>query len=118
MDKVNELFFLHSSVVQMRPNHAFGCNCSNRDVHIQDQRVARLLVLLQQLDKAAAGLGALPNPELTEIVSSATRLCGFVDPLEALDVIAAVLGALKQDVISTLLDAVAVQYPDPESESP
>jgi hypothetical protein len=41
------------------------------------------------------GLEALPEPELSEIVSSAIRLCGFVDPVEARHVIAIVLDAIE-----------------------
>ncbi len=38
--------------------------------------------LLQQLNESAEGLEALPEPELSEIVSSAIRVCGFIDPIE------------------------------------
>jgi hypothetical protein len=68
-----------------------------------DRRVAQLLVLLQQLDESAEGLEALPKPELSEIVSSAIRVCGFVDPIEA------------RDVIATVLEALEIQDPIPES---
>jgi len=114
MDKLNNLL-LDSSVGQICPISVLGNSCSNSDVYFQDRRVARLLILLQQLDEAAAGLGALPKPELGEIVSSAIHLCGFADPVEARDVIAAVLDALKEDVISTVLDAIEVQQPIRES---
>jgi hypothetical protein len=114
MDKINNLL-VDSSVVQIFPDTAFD-SFSNSDVYIPDKRVASLLILLQQLDEAAAGLGALPEPELGEIVSSAIHLCGFADPIEARDVIAAVLDALKEDVISTVLDAIEVQ--DPMRNSP
>jgi hypothetical protein len=110
-----DMLFVNSSVVYPRPIPG-GDTCPDQDVYIQDERVVRLLVLLQQLDEAAAGLGALPKPELSEIVSSAIRLCGFADPIEARDVIAAVLDAIKQDVISTVMDVIEVQ--DPMSESP
>jgi hypothetical protein len=94
MDKVTALF-LHSSVEHMGPNHAFGKTCSNSDLQSQDQRVARLLVLLRQLDESAEGLEALPEPELSEIVSSAIGVCGFVDPIEVRDVIAIVLDTIE-----------------------
>jgi hypothetical protein len=62
--------------------------------------VAQLLVLLRELNESAEGLERLPEPELSEIVSSAIRVCGFVDPIEARDVIAIVLDAIKmQDPI-------------------
>jgi hypothetical protein len=77
---------------------AFGKTCS--DSALQSQRVAQLLVLLRQLDESAEGLEGLPEPELSEIVSSAIRVCGFVDPIEARDVIAIVLDAIEiQDPI-------------------
>lgn len=101
MDKVNGLF-LHSTVEHICPNHAFDETFSDSDLHSQHKRVARLLVLLQQLDESAEGLEALPEPELSEIVSSAIRLCGFVDPIEA------------RDVIATVLDAIEMQDPSPE----
>jgi hypothetical protein len=97
MDKVNRLF-LYSSYDHMCSNRAFDKTCSDPDLHIQDKRVARLLELLQQLNEAAEGLRSLPKNELSEIVSSAVGVCGFVDPIEARDVIAAVLDKIeKQD---------------------
>ena len=100
MDKVNALF-LHS-VKHMGPNHAFGKTCSDSDLQSQDQRVAQLLVLLRLLDESAEGLERLPEPELSEIVSSAIQVCGFVDPIEA------------RDVIAIVLDAIEIQDPIPE----
>ena len=99
MDKVNALV-LHSSVQHMSPNRVFGKSCSDSDLQIQDKRVAQLLVLLQQLNESAQGLEALPEPELSEIVSGAIRVCGFVNPIEARDMIAIVLDAIEmQDLI-------------------
>jgi hypothetical protein len=94
MDKVNALF-LHFSSEHTGPIHAFGNTCSDCDLQSQDQRVAQLLVLLRLLNESAEGLERLPEPELSEIVSSAIRLCGFVDPIEARDVIAIVLEAIE-----------------------
>lgn len=92
MDKVNTLF-PQFPVEQMGPNHAFSKTRSK--FQIDDQRVARLLVLLKQLDQSAGGLEALPEPELSEIVWGAIRVCGFVDPIETQDVIAVVLDAIE-----------------------
>jgi len=94
MDKVDALF-LHSSVEHMSLNRVFGKTCSDSDLQIHDTRVARLLVLLQQLNESAEGLETLPEPELTEIVHSAIRLCGFVNPIETQNAIAAVLDAIE-----------------------
>jgi hypothetical protein len=94
MDKGNRLF-LHCSVEHMSPNNVLAKIFSNSDSDIQDKRVAQLMVLLQQLDESAGGLGAFPEPELREVVSSAVRLCGFLNPIEVRDVIATVLEALE-----------------------
>jgi hypothetical protein len=94
MDKVDALF-LHSSVEHMGLNRVFGKTCSDSDLQIHDKRVVPLLVLLQQLDESAEGLEELPVPELSEVVSSAIRMCGFVDPIESRDVIAIVLDAIE-----------------------
>jgi hypothetical protein len=94
MDKGNRLF-LHSSVEHMSPKNVLAKTFFNSDSDIQDKRVAQLLVLLQQLDESAGGLGAFPEPELREVVSSAVRLCGFLNPIEVRDVIATVLEALE-----------------------
>ena len=94
MDKGNRLF-LHSSVEHMSPKNVLAKTFFNSDSDIQDKRVAQLLVLLQQLDESAGGLGAFPEPELREVVSSAVRLCGFLNPIEVRDVIDTVLEALE-----------------------
>lgn len=99
MHKGNMLF-LHSSAEDMYPNNVFGQTFSDSDWDVQDKRAAQLLVLLQQLHESPGGLGTLPKPELGEVVSSAVRLCGFVNPIEAQDVIDTVLAALeKQDPV-------------------
>jgi len=47
--------------------------------------------------RCAEGLGALPETELGEVIASAVRLCGFLNPIEARDVSATVLEALKME---------------------
>jgi hypothetical protein len=69
--------------------------CSDSPLSLDDKRVGRLLLLLQQLQESAGRLAALPRPELDEIVSSAVRLCGFVNPIEEREVVTTVLGALE-----------------------
>ena len=99
MDKGNRLL-LYSSPERISPSNAFGIASFNSDLDVQDKRVVRLLVLLQQLNTSGGGLGALPETELGEVISSAVRLCGFLNPIEARDVIATVLEGLKmQDPI-------------------
>ena len=54
------------------------------------------MMLLQQIDESARGLDDVPMDELSEMVSSALGLCGFVDPNEARDAIAQVLEAIEK----------------------
>jgi hypothetical protein len=93
------------------PDTAFGKSVSDsdmyvKDVHIEDHRVARFLVLLQRLDQSVGGLRTLPTPELHEIVMSAIRLSGFVDPVEA------------RNLIATVFDAIEMKDPIPEAPWP
>jgi hypothetical protein len=59
--------------------------------------VAQLLLLLQLLHRDVGGLAELPRPELREIISSAVGVCGFINPIEAQDVIAVVLNAIETE---------------------
>ena len=69
---------------------------SDSKIHIADTKVARLLLVLHEIDQAVAGLEALPQTELTELVSSAIISCGFVDGTEARCAIVAVLEAIER----------------------
>jgi|HubBroStandDraft_6_1064221.scaffolds.fasta_scaffold337365_2 hypothetical protein len=95
MDKANALFLYYTSPDDIGRNRAFDEPFFRSHLQSQDNRVARLLVLLQQLNESAEGLETLPEPELTEIVHSAIRLCGFVNPIETQNAIAAVLDAIE-----------------------
>jgi hypothetical protein len=97
MGKLNALFLL-SSGQHMSSNYALGETCSDSDLYIYDKRVPRLLVLLQQVDESVEGLEALPEPELSEIVSNAIKVCGFVDPIEAVKVIGTVLEEIERTI--------------------
>ncbi|MGB8063074.1 MAG: hypothetical protein WCF26_14345 [Candidatus Sulfotelmatobacter sp.] len=94
MDK-SDAVILYFAVEDICASQVFDRTCA--DLHVDDKRMARLLVLLKQLNESSAGLEALPEPERSEIVSSAVRVCGFVDPIEARDVIAIVLDALEME---------------------
>jgi hypothetical protein len=94
MDKANKLL-LYPSTEHMWPTPEFNQTCSDAKVHIADERVARLLLVLHELDESVAGLGELPKTELSELVSSAILACGFVDPIEARYAIAAVLEVIE-----------------------
>jgi len=77
------------------PGRALGKNCFDSDQQTHDTRLPLLLVLLQQLDKPVHGLEGLPEFELSEIVSAAVRVCGYVEPMETLQAISTVLQALE-----------------------
>ena len=94
MDKGTDLYF-NISGRSIWPTTTVIKACSDSQLSLADKRVGRLLVLLQQLQESAGRLAALPRPELHEIVSSAVRLCGFVNPIEEREVVITVLGALE-----------------------
>jgi hypothetical protein len=94
MDKINKLF-LDLSTERMWPNSDFNKIYPNSMVHIEDKRVARLLLVLHELDQSVAGLEGLPKTELSELVSSAIWACGFVGSIEARYAIAAVLEMIE-----------------------
>jgi hypothetical protein len=72
-------------------------------VHIADSRTARLLLTLHEIDQAVAGLEALPQTDLVELVSSAILACGFADGTEA------------RLAIITVLEAIERRGPTPQS---
>ena len=90
MDKTNELFpDLH---VESSSSGEFDKTRSNCEVYIPDcHRTARLLRALRELDESLVGFEALPEAELSDLVCSAIRKSGFVDPIEARCAIAAIL---------------------------
>jgi hypothetical protein len=96
MDKANALF-LYPSTEHMWPTPEFNQACSDAKVRNPDERLARLLLVLHELDESVAGLEELPKTELSELVSSAILACGFVDPIEARYAIDAVLQAIEID---------------------
>jgi hypothetical protein len=93
MDKIEKLSLHPSTQYPWSPG--FDKPSSDTKVHIADKRMARLLLVLHELDKSVAGLEDLPQTELSELVSSAILACGFVDAVEAQYAIAAVLAAIE-----------------------
>jgi hypothetical protein len=61
---------------------------------IADIRVARLFIVLSEIDEAVAGIGGMPESELRGLVSGAIRGCGFSDPAEVRWVLTSVLEAI------------------------
>ena len=95
MDEINDLFPYRSTKC-LWPKPGVHEPCSNAKVHIADKRIARLLLVLHELDRTVAGLENLRQPDLNEMVSSAILACGFVDGTEARLAIAAVLDAIEK----------------------
>ena len=63
----------------------------NSRVRITDKRVARLLLVLHQLDESLGALEEIPKAELSDLVTNAIKACGFEDPIEARCAISAIL---------------------------
>ncbi len=82
-------------IEQDYPDRSFGKGVSTLNSYALDERLSRLLILLQQLVKSLPALESITEIELTEIVYSAIHLCGFVDPIEAEYAIENVLWALE-----------------------
>jgi hypothetical protein len=82
------------------PDRSFGKRVSTLNSYALDERLSRLLILLQQLVKSLPELESITEIELTEIVYSAIHLCGFIDPIEAEYAIENVLQALEAYSVS------------------
>ena len=87
--------FLDRSTEHIWPNPEVNQAFADSKVQITDQRVARLLLMLYELDESVAELEEVPKAELSELISSAIQACGFVDPIEERYAIAAVLDAIE-----------------------
>ncbi len=91
MDNTNEPF-LDAPVVDIHSGREFDEILFDSKAYIPDcHRIARLLRRLRELDESVAGLETLQEAELSELVCTAIREAGFVDPSEARYAIAAVL---------------------------
>jgi len=98
MDKAGKTFF-PSYANRTGLNSPFCETYSDSFLYLKDKRVAQLVVLLRLLHQDVGGFSALPKPELSEIISSAVGMCGFVNPIEA------------QDVINVVLEVIETEYP-------
>jgi hypothetical protein len=96
MHKISDPFPL-SSAGKLGPDRAHRSVYYDSSLHIKDHRISELLLLLQRVQESTGGLGALPELQLTEIVTGAVSLCGFVNPVLAQDVIATVLESLEME---------------------
>jgi hypothetical protein len=96
MDKAGKPFFL-STAQRVLLTNAVDKAYSDSALYLKDKRVAQLAVLLRKLHQDVGGFAALPQPELSEIISSAVGVCGFVNPIEAQDVIDVVLEVIQTE---------------------
>ncbi|MGA8443332.1 MAG: hypothetical protein WB762_24475 [Candidatus Sulfotelmatobacter sp.] len=108
MDKTNKPF-LPFSAKDARSDPTLANASFEAALYLRDKRVAQLLLLLRQLNEFAGGLGTLPQAELCEILRSAVRVCGFVNPIEEQNVIAAVLDAF--DPQERILESLPIFVP-------
>ena len=72
------------------------------DLYDADSRLAQLVVLLRQLETVLGGMAVVPEREVSEIISGALGVCGFIEPVEAYRAMAIVLDVLER------------QYPKPD----
>jgi hypothetical protein len=96
MDKAGKPFF-PSHAERMCLSSAVDKAYSDSSLYLKDKRVAQLLLLLRLLHQDVGGFAALPEPELSEIISSAVGVCGFLNPMEAQDVIDVVLEVIQTE---------------------
>jgi hypothetical protein len=94
MNKVYDPIFDDASL-GWQVNRSLRTGNADSSAAISDSRVARLLLVLRELDERVDGLEYLPKRELSELVSGAIGACGFTDPVEARSAIAAVLQAFE-----------------------
>jgi len=102
MDQAGKPFF-PSYTERTRLRNDFGKACSDSSLYLKDKRVAQLVLLLRLLHQDVRGFATLPEPELSEIISSAVGVCGFLNPTEA------------QDVIDIVLEVILTEAPIRES---
>jgi len=98
MDKAGKPFF-PSCAERTLLTSAVARAYSDSALYLKDKRVAQLVLLLRLLHQDVGRFAELPKPELSEIISSAVGMCGFVNPIEA------------QDVIDTVLEVIQTEYP-------
>jgi len=72
-----------------------GAAHSDSKAHIADKRIARLSLVLRELDQSVAAVPPLPQSKLSELIENAIASCGFTDRTEARYAITAVLEAIE-----------------------
>ena len=93
MDEVQQ--FCDAAGMRRRLNQELRSAVTDTSAGVTDSRVARLLLVLSEIDESVAGFENLPECELSGLVSSAIQACGFTDPVEVRSVVATVLQAIE-----------------------
>jgi len=94
MDEVQRQSY-HATGIWPRTYRDHRNTATDASAGVTDSRVARLLLILSEINESVAGLDSLPEAELTELVSGAIQACGFTDPVEVRSVVATVLQAIE-----------------------
>jgi hypothetical protein len=94
MDEVQHQFY-DATGIRPQPYRRQRGAASDTSVGITDSRVARLLLVLSDINESVAGLEGLPENELAELISNAFQACGFIDPVEVRSAVATVLQAIE-----------------------
>jgi hypothetical protein len=94
MEKMNSQF-LNATDIGMHLDGSHRTRKADPYLRTPDMRVARLLLVIRQLELCLAGLDYLPDSDLMELISSAIMACGFTEPAETRCAIAQVLEAIE-----------------------
>ncbi len=85
---------LHCCDGPMCPHRNCAPTWSELNLYLKDERMARLLLLLRQLHDSTGSFWVFPNSELRDVIACAVGLCGFYNPVEARDVVSAIVEAI------------------------
>jgi hypothetical protein len=94
LDKMKR--FSDPSTKYILPPPDFNATQSESRVYTSDKRLARLMLVLRELDESLAKFEELSQSELSEIVFNAILACGFAEGTEAQYAIGAVLEAIER----------------------
>jgi hypothetical protein len=72
--------------------HPLSKDC---DIHVEDERVAKLLLVLSELDQSFGGVEGIEPSQLRDLICNALPACGFSNSRDACYAIAAVLRIIE-----------------------
>jgi hypothetical protein len=68
---------------------------ADSDIYVEDPRVAKLLLVLSDLDESFGGVEGIEQSQLRDLICNALPACGFVNSHDACYAIAAVLRIIE-----------------------